>query len=98
MSSDEEMAQIDDAGIEDSQASAAAPSSKSEMQIDTRTRTEADEDFSQADLNRLVEEHDELKEDENYDGNQNEAADDDAEDQPIRRVRKAATAANPGPD
>jgi len=54
MSSDEEMVQIEEVGDEESETSAAAPSQRSEMQIDTKTKTEVDDDFSQADLNRLV--------------------------------------------
>lgn len=72
-SEDEEMVQIEDVGDDDSEKSAAAPSQRSEMQIDTKTKTEQDEDFSQADLNRLVEESSQARpDDDNYDDNEDE--------------------------
>ena len=74
------MVQIEEVGDDNSETSAAAPSQRSEMQIDTKTKTEVDDDFSQADLNRLVEENSEHKQDdENYDENDDEEEDDVAE-------------------
>ena len=91
MSSDEEMPQIDDLPIDESENSQVVnkrSQQRSVMKIDTRTKTE---EFSQEDLENVMSRKQNSASDDNYDQNEQEQNDDHGDDdQPIRRGKKVA--------